>query len=71
MANGYVRRKIKIMNMDMMRRTGLGKNEAHKILPDYYPRKNMHKHLTVHMVAHTHDDVGWQKTYEEYYSGME
>ena len=31
----------------------------------------MHKHLTVHMVAHTHDDVGWQKTYEEYYSGME
>lgn len=22
------------------------------------------------MVAHTHDDVGWLKTYEEYYTGM-
>lgn len=35
------------------------------------PRKNMHKHLTVHMVPHTHDDVGWQKTYDEYFTGME
>ena len=25
--------------------------------------------LTVHMVPHTHDDVGWRKTFEEYFSG--
>ena len=33
-------------------------------------RKNQHKHLTVHLVAHTHDDVGWLKTYEQYYTGI-
>lgn len=25
--------------------------------------------MTVHLVAHTHDDVGWRKTYEEYFTG--
>ena len=25
--------------------------------------------LTVHMIAHTHDDIGWLKTIDEYYSG--
>lgn len=25
--------------------------------------------LTVHMVPHTHDDVGWLKTPDEYFSG--
>lgn len=26
--------------------------------------------LTVHMVHHTHDDVGWLKTVDEYFSGV-
>lgn len=34
-------------------------------LKEPYPEK-----LTVHMVHHTHDDVGWLKTVDEYYSGV-
>ena len=34
-------------------------------------RNNQHKHLTVHLVPHTHDDVGWGKTYEEYFLGLD
>lgn len=25
--------------------------------------------MTVHIIAHTHDDVGWGKTVEEYFTG--
>jgi hypothetical protein len=36
-----------------------------KELDGPYPEK-----LTVHMVHHTHDDVGWLKTVDEYWSGV-
>lgn len=32
-------------------------------------RENQHEQLYVHFLAHTHDDVGWLKTVDEYYSG--
>lgn len=34
-------------------------------------RENQDEQLYVHLVAHTHDDVGWLKTVDQYYSGSD
>ena len=29
------------------------------------------RHLHIHLIAHTHDDVGWIKTVDEFFSGTD
>jgi hypothetical protein len=33
-------------------------------------RSTQSEKLTVHMIHHTHDDVGWLKTVDEYFTGV-
>ena len=47
--------------------------ESHDELKEYiklYQQKHAERQITVHMIAHTHDDVGWLKTVEEYFTGL-
>lgn len=42
-----------------------------KTCPMPYKGCNLGKpgHINVHIISHTHDDVGWVKTIDEYYYG--
>lgn len=33
------------------------------------PAATLAKQITVHVIPHSHDDVGWQKTLDEYFDG--
>ncbi len=36
---------------------------------DGLKQKYAERQITVHLISHTHDDVGWLKTVDEYFSG--
>ena len=38
---------------------------------NYSIREDQSETLYVHLVAHTHDDVGWIKTIDEYFTGSD
>ena len=38
---------------------------------NYTKRANQDEQLYVHLIAHTHDDVGWLKTVDQYYTGSD
>ena len=46
--------------------------KAHHMRPKDKPRvkrSDDSEPLYIHLIAHTHDDVGWLKTVDEYYAG--
>ena len=40
-------------------------------LEERFAQRNNGEHLYVHLIPHSHDDVGWLKTPDEYFTGSE
>ena len=64
---GKFKERMDSLDNERKKRNGTDIKNATELIQ--IKRKNQHKHLTVHLVPHTHDDVGWLKTYEEYFLG--
>jgi len=45
------------------------KSLVEKEQPLQIDRINQDKMVTVHLIAHSHNDAGWRKTVDEYFSG--
>ena len=62
--------KTKTRIIDTWNKTMNETNRFHNDMEkDLKVREGQDKRLYVHLAAHTHDDVGWVKTVEQYYSG--
>lgn len=44
-------------------------NHEKSYFEDLHLKSNVYDHYYVHLIPHTHDDVGWLKNPDEYFSG--